>query len=188
MSGVVGALALATASSLQDVFVKPYRVLGLIVPDCTIDERHSDRMVVTEHPVEQGAAISDHAYKLPEEVVLRYGWSDSTGGYENYSVFAYEQLLALQNKREPFDIYTGKRLYQSMLITSIDVTTDAANEHATIATIVCRRVIIVATSITNVPAPAASQSKNVTPTESKPTVTPRPAENPDSLLKRLFPV
>lgn len=185
MSGIVGAVALATASSLLDVFVKPYRTLDFIVPDCAVEERHSDRLVITEHPVEQGAAISDHAYKLPAELVLRYGWSDSTGGFEQYSIFVYQRLLALQEERRPFVIYTGKRVYPNMLIASIDTSSDAANEHSMVATIVCRQVIIVTTTVTNVPAPSAAQSQNVKPTESQPAVTPAPTA-PNSVLHDLF--
>jgi hypothetical protein len=43
----------------------------------TISERHHDEMDIVEHPVEQGARISDHAYKLPPEVVIECGWSNS---------------------------------------------------------------------------------------------------------------
>lgn len=48
-----------------------------ILAQATIEERHTDDLEVTEHPVEQGAMISDHAYKRPAEVVLRLGWSNS---------------------------------------------------------------------------------------------------------------
>lgn len=41
------------------------------------NERHHDSVVITSHPVQMGAEVSDHAYKLPAEVTLRYGWSNS---------------------------------------------------------------------------------------------------------------
>ncbi len=41
------------------------------------EESHHDAMVITNHPVQLGATVSDHMYKLPAEVTLRYGWSNS---------------------------------------------------------------------------------------------------------------
>ncbi len=48
-----------------------------IVAQATIDEHLQDEMEITDHPVELGAAISDHAFKVPTTVVLRLGWSNS---------------------------------------------------------------------------------------------------------------
>lgn len=49
----------------------------LFIPDATIEEVHTDDMEITDHPVEQGTVISDHAFKRPSEVVITAGWSDS---------------------------------------------------------------------------------------------------------------
>lgn len=49
----------------------------LFVPDATIEEVHSDDLEITDHPVEQGTAISDHAFKRPSELIVTAGWSDS---------------------------------------------------------------------------------------------------------------
>lgn len=43
----------------------------------TIEEVHTDELEITDHPVQQGAAIADHAFKLPAEVVIKMGWSNS---------------------------------------------------------------------------------------------------------------
>lgn len=43
----------------------------------TIEETHTDELEITDHPVQQGAAIADHAFKLPAEVVIKMGWSNS---------------------------------------------------------------------------------------------------------------
>jgi hypothetical protein len=49
----------------------------LIIPDATIEEVHTDDMEITDHPVEQGVAVADHAFKRPAEVVITAGFSDS---------------------------------------------------------------------------------------------------------------
>lgn len=44
----------------------------------TIEEIHQDELEITDHPVESGALISDHAFKHPAEVTIRMGWSNSS--------------------------------------------------------------------------------------------------------------
>lgn len=84
-SGFVNA---AAQLGLQSIVVSPTRgIMGAIADDgtqlpditaqATVEERHEDHLIATEHPVEQGAPISDHAYKRPAEVVLHLGWSNS---------------------------------------------------------------------------------------------------------------
>lgn len=129
----------------------------------TIEERHHDELVITDHPVEQGAAISDHAYKKPSELTITIGWSNSSLAsigslqFGNYSRSAYQDLLDLQKSRTPFDISTGKRKYTNMLIQSLSTTTDAKTENSLIVTLHCREVIIVQTIATQLQ-PAANMS------------------------------
>lgn len=46
----------------------------------TIDETHHDDLQITDHPVGQGAPMTDHAFKRPAEVVIRCGFSNSPVG------------------------------------------------------------------------------------------------------------
>ena len=48
-----------------------------IVAQATIEEVHHDELEIVDHPVEANAAISDHAYKRPAEVIIHCAWSDS---------------------------------------------------------------------------------------------------------------
>lgn len=43
----------------------------------TLEEVHHDELEITDHPVERGAVISDHAFKRPVEVIIRCAWSNS---------------------------------------------------------------------------------------------------------------
>ncbi|MCX2699261.1 phage baseplate protein [Ochrobactrum chromiisoli] len=127
------------------LLITPQRSIGTVFPDVTLQEIGRDDMVVTDHPVEMGAPISDHAFKRPVAVELRYAWSNSTAGYVGYVQEVYEALLALQNSRQPFDISTGKRLYTNMLITSLTQYTDPENEYGLLVACECREVIIAET-------------------------------------------
>lgn len=134
------------------------QTIPVIYADVTIEEEHRDELVITDHPVEQGAAISDHAFKRPSEVVIRAGWSASSGNATSltYAADVRAQLLALQASRLPFDLYTGKQAYSQMLLAVLSTHTDEGSEYSLLATLVCRQVILVSTKTTSVPATATN--------------------------------
>ncbi|MGO9474228.1 MAG: phage baseplate protein [Rhodomicrobium sp.] len=146
-------LALAAAQLLiGPVLVRP-RKLGPFVADVTIEEIHRDRLVATRHPVEQGAAITDHSYKEPAELVVRAGWSSSglTNLFNpNYVQTVYAAFLALQASRQTFSILTGKRSYTNMLCTMLQVTTDERTENALMMTAECHEILIAQTQVVTV--------------------------------------
>ena len=155
---------------LSTLFRQQSRRLGpdtnLIVPSVVISEKHSDSLEITEHPVEVGAAVSDHAYRRPSEVVMQVGFAgggslldllDTTSyglsvGLSPKEV--YQNLLDLQNSREPFDVVTGKRIYSNMLMRAMEVTTDRTSENVLSAVLTLREVIITSTTTTQVAAKA----------------------------------
>ena len=57
------------------LFVPMNRSIGGLTADITIEESERDELTITEHPVEQGAPIADHAFKRPSEVTIRAAWS-----------------------------------------------------------------------------------------------------------------
>lgn len=69
--------------SLQLLSMKPDRRLAAqdggssIIAQATIEEVHQDDLEVTEHPVEQGTMIADHAFVRPAELIITAGWSNS---------------------------------------------------------------------------------------------------------------
>lgn len=65
---------------LQSIIIKPARKIGTLTAQVTISEAHTDELEITEHPVEQGAVIADHAFKRPAEVTIVCGWSNSPPG------------------------------------------------------------------------------------------------------------
>lgn len=211
---------------------KTNRKIGSIIANITIRERHQDDLEITDHPVEQGAQISDHAFKRPAEVTIEVAWSNSIskpstlvgnisnalinrvsgqiqnavtsaaqkaiggsalgnlavgklGDLANLGLSAlsqtntgtgkgtsavqdiYQQLLKLQAARTLIDIYTGKRVYSSMLIRQITTETSKETENALFCTLVCRQVIIVKTKTVSVTASASAQAapEKTAPTE-----------------------
>jgi hypothetical protein len=140
---------LGSASSGRSI--PRYRAINDIIAHVTVEEDASDELVITEHPVEYGAAITDHAYKRPSEVRLRVGWSESGGLPNQFSTAVsdvrtvYDQILALQMSRVPFTLYTGKKTYENMLVADIRVSTNSATENVLIADVTLRQILLVRT-------------------------------------------
>lgn len=137
----------------------PTRNIGGIIPNCTIEEEGVDEITKTQHPVEQGAAISDHYYKEPASLTMRVAWSNAAAeaaGDPNYVIDIYNKLLALQVAGSVFQVITGKRLYKNMLMLRIRVSTDETTEYALAIVAEFEEIIIVQTQTTSVP-PANQQ-------------------------------
>lgn len=197
---LAGFILPAASIGLGSLLIKPKRGFSIpsadgvgppeiLIPQATLEERHHDELEITEHPVEQGAAISDHAYKRPSTIAIRCGWSNSpskSGGLlgqaiglagTQSSVIAaasaalptlrgvqsllsgngidqvrdiYAKLRRIQVSRIPFDVFTGKCSYKSMLIKSLSTETVSASENSMVVTIICQQVIIVTTQLFSV--------------------------------------
>lgn len=147
------------SQSASPTLIRPQRSLGGLVFDIVVREAHEDALVITEHPIEAGAPVSDHAYAKPATVSITGGVSDagssldlsSSSSGDSRPVTFYEELLKLQAKREPFEIVTGKRSYKNMMLETISVTTEANTGTALTVTADCREVIIVQTRTTTIP-------------------------------------
>lgn len=172
-----------TAPDAQ-VYVVPYRAFGpngddagAVVATATFEEVHHDSMEITSHPIEQGAPISDHAFKMPAEVVVKFGFSDSVGPDGAYTTgdgqvvqsslagagldqlkAVYQQLLEMMQNRVLLEVWTGKRYYFNMLLKDLAVTTDQKNENVLNVTATFKQVLIVATTLIDLTAaPAEDQ-------------------------------
>ena len=99
----LGFLLPAAVIGLQAIEIRPVQ-RGIFTPDAsapiiaqaTLEEQHIDELEITDHPVEQSAAITDHAFKRPAMLVLRLGWSDSASGpvgLDNQAITAAAALL-----------------------------------------------------------------------------------------------
>lgn len=179
----VGVFTAAVQLGVEAVLVKPKRRIGAFEAHVTLREVHHDDLEITDQPVEQGASISDHAYKRPSELTIECAWSDSppnvglinglvgavtgTIGGVNAIISGnsldqvrdiYQKLLALQASREPFDVLTGKRNYKNMLIRSLMVETDKESENVLRVTATLREVLIAQVQVLTISAPPQEQA------------------------------
>lgn len=178
---------LAGAAALERVVLRPRRGIVAfgppsadgtgpareesIIADAVVSEHHSDDMNITDHPVEEGVSITDHAYLLPATLTLVYGWAAGSintlvqtglSGLVNGGLQAmYDKMLRLQRDRSLCDVYTGKRYYTDMLIRSLSQETTKETENALMLRVVMRQIIIVK-SQTTFPANAVQANSQAT--------------------------
>ena len=170
-------------NTLTSVLLRPKRGItfsgGILIPDVVIEEQHTDTLIVTTHPVQQGANISDHAYRMPAVVTVRAAWSNSSFGIvrnilsggvgvptlsditnsliggtfsETYAQQVYNALISIQRSRVPFSLATGKRNYDNMLLVSMGVSTTSATEYALMLTATFQEILITSVETTSLPA------------------------------------
>ena len=124
----------------------PYQVVissddSQIAFDATVSERHQSKLVVTEHPVENGANVADHARKEPDvldingiisnhPILLNFDESlrpsvVGTSPFER-AQSAFDEFQRLQNIAALLTVATETRTYENMMITSLAAPKDAA--------------------------------------------------------------
>lgn len=102
--------------------------------DAFLDIKHSSTLNITEHKVESGGVIADHAYMLPREISMSIAVSDATinpvtsftGEGNSRSINAYKLLQKLQKERTPLDVFTKFDTYKNCLIRDLS-TQDSAD-------------------------------------------------------------
>lgn len=118
-----------------------------IVADAVIRELHEDELEVTEQPVEAGAAITDHAYKLPSSLELEYGWARASKQNvqldPSFLKALYDQVLGLQVNRILCTVNTGKRIYTNMLVRRIVTESDKEQENILWLKLLMKEVLVV---------------------------------------------
>lgn len=72
-----GQVDASSSLGVDPILVKPKRAIGPFTAHVTLREVHTDEIEVTDQPVEQGALISDHAFRRPSEIVIECMWSNS---------------------------------------------------------------------------------------------------------------
>lgn len=125
----------------------PLRLIGPFSATVTIEEIASDDLEITQHPVQQGATITDHAYLKPATVIMQIMFSADDAPLAE----TYDKLRQLQSSREPFDVVTGKRAYKNMLFKSLGQTNDAQTENVLSISAELQEIFIVQVDTTTVP-------------------------------------
>lgn len=119
--------------------------------DAAFRTEHQTRLQITNHPVQGGANISDHAYMEPAVVTIEIGMSDANPAplfsqftsSGNKSQSAFDALKMMQENRQPLDLSTRFRQYNNMLIESIVTSDDITTSTGMKATVTLKQIIMV---------------------------------------------
>lgn len=138
-----------------------------VLPNLVLQERHHDAVEVTEQPVEFGAAITDHSFRVPSRLLLTYGYSNASyiGAGSDFSNFSlsnlahdltqfgegyvsevYEKLFNTMEARYICEVVTTKRVYNNMIITDLETETDDKTAYSMIINIEMREILRVSLS------------------------------------------
>lgn len=155
--------------------------------DAVMRIEHLTSTRITEHPVQTGANISDHAFELPARISLEIGMSDvldvyKKGQFSDYSsksVSAYQVLESLRKKRLPLTVTTRLNTYYNMLIENIMAPDDFKTTFGLRAIVHLRQIITAQVPKVQV----VSKRKQVTDTTNKGPVQSTPLDN-SSILSR----
>jgi hypothetical protein len=134
---------------LVPVAFKPKRRIGSFYATVTLEETGTDEMEITQHPVQYGAAITDHAYKQPVTLSINCQSKRASTGVSVAEM--YRKLRELQSSAIPMDVVTGKRIYKNMLIKTLSETTDNATGDILNVSLSLTEVILVGVVTVEVP-------------------------------------
>lgn len=136
--------------ALADLFVDRRPKLGHIAIDLSREETHEYTARVTDYPVEDGSDNSDHIQLLPVRVSIagQVSRTPVTLGTQlrpdfdpSRHVTAWDQLVELFEKREPFTLVTSLHVYTSMVFESLAAVRSFAATHTLEFSASLRRVV-----------------------------------------------
>lgn len=139
--------------------------------DCVATETHQLDTDVTDHPVEEGADVSDNARAKPRILTLSNAIVSNTplgilaqvrsinvdddGNLVRNQLMpsddARARLEAIRDAREPVTVETSTRTYDNMIMQTLNIPKDAKTGNALVFTAVFKEVIIVANDRALVP-------------------------------------
>lgn len=121
--------------------------LGGYTFDAWLRLHHANAITTTQHPVQAGADITDHAYVNPKRFSFEIGVTDtvSTGNFSanpTRSINAYNVIQQLQATRQPLTLVSKYGVYENILIESLEASDDFSTNTTLKATINLIEIII----------------------------------------------
>lgn len=129
--------------------------------DVVPSENHQISSSITDHPVEEGANVSDHARPDPDILTLECVISNTPLGASadpNRSQNAWVALRGLRDRGALVTVVTTLGRYESMEIQSVSVTRDAPTYNALSFTVTFKKIRVVQNRLTSV---KVSRQRNV---------------------------
>ena len=122
--------------------------VGGLVFDAVLKTDHVSKVTATNHPIESGANITDHAFIEPDEISLEIGMTNCNG--EGVSEKMFKSIQDLQASRKPLTVQTRFKTYKNMLIMSMSTPDDFTTMNALKSILFLREIRIVGTQAVEV--------------------------------------
>jgi len=140
--------------SIAQLFYNEKNLLGEIEFDVTISESATAVNTATKNPVEDGPDVTDHVRTEPmtfsvsgivsnTPVRILGGTRSGNLSGDPASQKAWDKLLELHAKREPFTLVQGMKSYKNIVMVQLSKTTDASNSNALAFTAQMQELILV---------------------------------------------
>lgn len=150
--------------------VKTYFDIGneKLIFDAIFSTDYLHSLSITDHPVQTGANISDHAYEEASVLTFEIGMSDvmtsissESFGEGTRSITAYKKIRELQSQRVPITVVTKFGTYTNMMVETLAVPDDSTTMTALKATVVLKQIFVVNVSTVKISErPQKSNSTN----------------------------
>ncbi len=139
----------------QEIFKTYFETAqGNYLFDAYFNIDHESTLSITEHPVQTGANVADHAFMQPNILSFEIGMSDvmvdvTYGGFQSFSndsvsrsVNAYKILRQLQSDRIMINVYTKLWNYTNMLIETISASDSNETAYALKANVTLKELLV----------------------------------------------
>ncbi|MFL0167651.1 phage baseplate protein [Candidatus Clostridium helianthi] len=139
----------------QEIFKTYFETAqGNYLFDAYFNIDHESTLSITEHPVQTGANVADHAFMQPNILSFEIGMSDvmidvTYGGFQSFSndsasrsVNAYKILRQLQSDRIMINVYTKLWNYTNMLIESLSASDSNETAYALKANVTLKELLV----------------------------------------------
>lgn len=195
----VSLIAQPNRSAFLGEAIAPDVTLILIQFDASIREVYTHDADVTDHPVEDGANVSDHVRDLPDEIEIS-GWvsnhpiiafgefgqdfaiagGDPTVRAEDF----YRELRRIKSEGEPVRLVTSLDQFDEMVLKSIRVRRDKETGNIVDATIRLKQIVIATTE--TIAAPKPVQTNRSTKTDKGRQTTKPQSEQTDTVQRSVL--
>ena len=155
---------------------KTHLTVGVVQFDASVSETHTRECQVTEHPVEDGVAITDHIRRTADRIEVNgivtnhpliflasiqavSPLTDDLSPVTDRAELAYQKLCELMDKGELVTVVTSLHEYASMAITSMSVTRDVQNGNVLNCSLSLREMVVAQTETVAAPVPAKAAMK-----------------------------
>lgn len=119
--------------------------------DAIFSTDYLHNLSITDHPVQTGANISDHAYEEATVLTFEIGMSDVMEGFKEgqfskgitRSISAYSIIREMQSQRIPITVVTKFGSYTNMMVETLAVPDDVITAEGLRATVVLKQIFVV---------------------------------------------